>query len=71
MDRRTKQGKRSLNVWVDPDLGARLDKARGLIPMQRYVVFALNKWLATIEAEEWLATRRADDNEPLRKKGDI
>jgi hypothetical protein len=43
MDRRTRKGLRSLNVWVTPELGAQLDDARGLIPMQRYVVFLLEQ----------------------------
>lgn len=32
-----------LNVWVPPELGKQLDEARGLIPMQRYVVHVLEQ----------------------------
>lgn len=52
MDRRTKKGLRSLNVWVTPELGKQLDEARGLIPMQRYVVFVLEKEMERERKEE-------------------
>lgn len=50
MDRRTAKGLRSLNVWVTPELGAQLDAARGLIPMQRYVNFLLEQAMKTRES---------------------
>lgn len=46
MDRRTKKGMRALNVWVDKELAAKLDEARDLIPMQRFVVRLLEEALA-------------------------
>lgn len=63
MDRRTKQGKRSLNVWVSRELGQQLDRARGLIPMQRYVVDVLEK--------EMRRKRVVPTDEPLRRDGNI
>jgi hypothetical protein len=52
MDRRTAQGKRALNVWVTRELGEKLDQARGLIPMQRYVVRILEEEMFRQEKEK-------------------
>jgi hypothetical protein len=52
MDRRTKKGWRSLNVWVPPELGKQLDEARGLIPMQRYVVHVLEQEMERLKEGE-------------------
>lgn len=47
MDRRTALGLRSLNVWVTPELGKKLDAARrtplGDVPMQQFVVKLLEE----------------------------
>lgn len=43
MDKRTAGGKKPLHLWVTPELRAKLDEARGLIPMQRYVVSLLEQ----------------------------
>lgn len=49
-DRRTDKGLRKIQVWVTPELSARLDDARDLVPMQRYVTRLLEREMDRLAA---------------------
>lgn len=48
-DPRTEQGLRKIQVWVTPELASKLDAARDLIPMQRYLVRMIEQYLAALD----------------------
>lgn len=79
MDKRTAKGLRALNVWVTPELGKQLDEARGLIPMQRYVVFLLDQAMGSRpmsvqalgkQAAAMLALRGASPSAPIPEENE-
>ena len=68
MDRRAAKGMRSLNVWVPKELGEKLDRARDLVPMQRFVVRILEREMAWREQYLRYAVlvRKSDSADPVQ-----